>query len=150
MGVGKIIWKTLADFGSHTTIGGLCNAGLASSRPRQIYWLIIFFVMFGYTIKLLVDNVSQYLEYNVITSTDLSYSSSLYFPAVTICNQNRLVLQRFKAFTLLNNCQYRFKADIMSNEYKWTPIQSLSTIHNIQSGIRWTNPKVKKQLFAVT
>ena len=89
MGLGKIIWGTLAEFGGRTTIGGLCNAGLTSSRPRQIYWLVIFFALFGYTIKLLVDNISQYLAFEVITSTDLSYSSTLNFPAVTICNQNR-------------------------------------------------------------
>jgi hypothetical protein len=89
MGVGKVVWNTLADFGSHTTIGGLCNAGLTASRPRQIYWLTIFFILFAYTVSLLVDNISQYLEYNVITSTDLAYSSSVTFPAITICNQNR-------------------------------------------------------------
>ncbi len=38
----------------------------------------------------------------------------------------------------------------IANEYKWTPIQLLSTIRNIQSGIWLTNPKAKKQLFAVT
>jgi hypothetical protein len=93
MGIGTVIWNTFAEFGVHTTIGGLCNAGLTTSRPRQIYWLVIFFILFAYTIKLLVDNVNQYLQYAVITSTDLAYSSSLAFPALTICNQNRLVLK---------------------------------------------------------
>jgi hypothetical protein len=45
MGVIKVIWDTLAEFCQHTTIGGLCNAGLSASRPRQIYWLIIFTVL---------------------------------------------------------------------------------------------------------
>ena len=89
MGVPQVVYNTLADFGPHTTIGGLCNAGLTSSRPRQIYWLVIFFSLFGYTIKLLADNISQYLQYSVLTSTDLTYSTQLIFPAVTICNQNR-------------------------------------------------------------
>ncbi len=35
MGIGSVIYETFADFGSHTTIGGLCNAGLAESRVRQ-------------------------------------------------------------------------------------------------------------------
>ena len=91
MGLGRIVLGTLAEYGTKTTIGGLCNAGLTSSKPRQIYWLIIFFSLFGYTVKLLIDNISQYLAYEVITSTDLSYSSTLNFPAVTICNQNRSV-----------------------------------------------------------
>jgi hypothetical protein len=31
-------------------------------------------------------------------------------------------------------------------EYKWIAIQSLLTICNIWSGIRWMNPKVKKSV----
>jgi hypothetical protein len=61
------------------------------SRPRQIYWLIIFWALFIYTITLLVNNVNQYLQFDVITSTDLDYSSNVTFPAITICNQNRLI-----------------------------------------------------------
>ncbi len=38
----------------------------------------------------------------------------------------------------------------VANEYKPIAIWSLSTICNIQSGIRWTNLKVKKTLFAAT
>jgi len=45
MGVLKVIWNTLAEFCTKTTIGGLCNAGLAPSKPRQIIWLIIFTVL---------------------------------------------------------------------------------------------------------
>jgi hypothetical protein len=36
MGILNVIYDTFADFGSHTTIGGLCNAGLANSRFRQV------------------------------------------------------------------------------------------------------------------
>ena len=97
MGVPQVVYNTLADFGLHTTIGGLCNAGFTSSKPRQIYWLVIFFALFGYTIKLLVDNISQYLQYSVLTSTDLTYSTQLTFPAITICNQNRSLQLKFSA-----------------------------------------------------
>ena len=119
MGLGKIIWSTLAEFGGHTTIGGLCNAGLTSSRPRQIYWLIIFFALFGYTIKLLVDNVNQYLAYEVITSTDLSYSATLNFPAVTICNQNRSVKNpsEWKIIQLKNRACIGYTCDVFGIVY---------------------------------
>jgi len=89
MGIGQVIYDTLADFGRHTTIGGLCNAGLASSRVRQGYWLTIFAVLFAVTTNSIIQNVQQYLLYEVTTSTDLSYSNSIMFPAVTVCNQNR-------------------------------------------------------------
>lgn len=89
MGVFKVIWNTLSDFTVHTTIGGLCNAGNASSRLRQILWLVIFFSFSGYTVKLLVDNVEDYLDYNVTTTTAMGHVPVFNFPAVTICNQNK-------------------------------------------------------------
>ena len=89
MGIGTVIYDTLADFGAHTTVGGLCNAGLAESRVRQVLWLIIFTILSIFTIQSLVGVVQTYLQYDVITSTDLSYSNQLSFPAVSVCNQNR-------------------------------------------------------------
>jgi hypothetical protein len=89
MAIGKVVWNTLADFGSHTTIGGLCKAGMTASWPRQIYWITIFSVLFAYTVSLLVDNINQYLQFSVVTSNNLDYSPSITFPAITICNQNR-------------------------------------------------------------
>ena len=44
----------------------------------KAYWIIIFFVFFAYTIKLLNDNIQQYLQYQVITSTSLAYSTGFY------------------------------------------------------------------------
>jgi hypothetical protein len=38
----------------------------------------------------------------------------------------------------------------IANEYKQIANQSLSAIPNTWSNIRWTIPKVKKQLFALT
>ena len=78
-------------------------SGLTDSRARQVYWLVIFFVLFVYTITLLVANVNQYLTYGVITSTDLSYSLKLEFPAMTVCNQNRyLILYEYPPFPNLD------------------------------------------------
>ena len=62
MGLIKIVSNTLTDFTAHTTIGGLSNAGTSTSRLRQVLWLVIFFALAGYTVKLLVDNVNDYLE----------------------------------------------------------------------------------------
>jgi hypothetical protein len=77
MGIVTVIYDTFADFGSHTTIGGLCNAGLTESRGRQACWLIIFTILSGFTIQSLVGVVQTYLQYDVITSTDLTYSTQL-------------------------------------------------------------------------
>ena len=44
----------------------------------KAYWLIIFFFFLTYTIKLLNDNIQQYLQFQVITSTSLAYSSGFH------------------------------------------------------------------------
>jgi hypothetical protein len=40
-------------------------------------WLALFFSFSGYTLKLLVDNVNDYLEHNVTTSIDMAYNPSV-------------------------------------------------------------------------
>jgi len=92
MGFGKVLYDTLADFGRHTTIGGLCNAGLSESRARQAYWLVIFSVLMVFTTQAIINNVLQYLEYGVTTSTDLTYSNLITFPALTVCSLNRYMI----------------------------------------------------------
>lgn len=79
----------MANFTMKTTIGGLSNAGVSTSRVRKVLWLVIFFALSSYTIVLLSDNVSDYLDYNVTTTTEISYTAGQNFPAVTICNQNK-------------------------------------------------------------
>jgi hypothetical protein len=51
MGVPKIVFDTLSEFCQHTTIGGLCNAGLAPSRIRRVIWLIIFAILVNISTK---------------------------------------------------------------------------------------------------
>ena len=89
MGVIEVVHGTISNFMAHTTIGGLCNAAQSATRVRQAYWLIVFTVLTALTLQSLVGVIQQYFAYDVITSTDLSYSNTLNFPAITVCNQNR-------------------------------------------------------------
>ena len=42
------------------------------------------------TIYSVFDNIKTYLAYGIVTSTDLSHKTSIIFPAVSICNLNRV------------------------------------------------------------
>ncbi len=92
------VWQAFSDFSSRTSIGGLSHAGHSASRLRQVLWMVIFIVLSSYTVKLLMDNVNQYLDYGVKTSTDLTYNPGQLFPAITICNQNKFLLIIFHNF----------------------------------------------------
>ena len=106
MGVCGVIFETLVSFCEHTTIGGLCNAGLAPSRARKIIWMVIFIVLMIFTVQAIWGVVDTYLAYDVITSTDLSYSSMLSFPAITVCNQNKSVVSPSNEFMRFGHTTY--------------------------------------------
>ena len=67
MGVPGVIWSTLAEFCRKTTIGGLCNAGLAPSKPRQAIWLIIFVVLVSLLSTLMTDVLARESPYIQMT-----------------------------------------------------------------------------------
>ena len=89
MGLLKVIWATLTDFGHNTEIPGFKNAYKAKSLLRFLYWLAIFVVGLAFTFVSLRGFIADYLSYPVVTATDLTNRASVQFPAVTVCNLNR-------------------------------------------------------------
>jgi len=96
MGIFKIISVTWSDFCSKTSIGGLCNVGFTNSFIRKTYWLVVFTILSMITLPSFRATITSYLEYQVVTNTELTYRSNINFPAVTICNFNRLYLYGFR------------------------------------------------------
>ena len=86
----KVLKETLKDFGGETSIAGINNCGKGKSLVRSSIWLVIFTVLGYYTVVGFLDIVFEYLEYPVITTTDISHQNQVDFPAVTICNLNRV------------------------------------------------------------
>ena len=66
------------------------QAGNASSWPRTLYWLLVFSVFFGLTLQGLVSVVLDYYSHPFDTGTELNHESSVDFPAITLCNLNRI------------------------------------------------------------
>ena len=83
--------KTFVQFCSKTSIAGISNAYQSKSLIKKVYWSTLFLVFLGLTVKGVFDNIAAYYEYAVVTSTDLVSKNSIEFPAVTICNHNKLV-----------------------------------------------------------
>ena len=93
MGVVRVIWETLTNFGRETSIAGLNNASKASGLIRKTCWGIIFSVLVYFTIKGLVGVIVDFNKHPIVTTVSLEYKSSVPFPAVTVCNQNRSCAQ---------------------------------------------------------
>lgn len=92
MGVGSVIWNITLSYGRESSIAGFNNAFKAKSRIRSVLWITIFAVLGIMTIVQFVNVIVDYYQYPVITMIDLSHKPSVPFPAVTVCNLNRLLI----------------------------------------------------------
>ena len=90
MGLGEVISSTIYEFGTQTSIAGLNNAFQRKSYFKKVYWSVIFVAFLVGTIHSVLSNLSAYYRRHIITSNDLDASSSLIFPAISLCNHNRV------------------------------------------------------------
>ena len=93
-------------FGEETSISGINNAAKSKTKGRSLVWAAIFLFLGYWTgagiyevginqLCCCLDTVClqivvEFLRYPIITSTDVSHRPSVDFPAVTICNLNRI------------------------------------------------------------
>ena len=86
----KDIQHTSAEWCKETSIAGLGKTVKSEfSYFKRAYWFILFLVGFVFTFSNLYSVIYEYLQYRVSTSNDLTFETSIPFPAVSICNQNR-------------------------------------------------------------
>ena len=71
-------------------MAGLSHAAKAPSRARSLYWLALFLAGLVFTIRGMVALVQEFQGYPVVTSSKLITRSSVPFPAITLCNLNRV------------------------------------------------------------
>ena len=89
MTLAKVIWHTFDEWCKDTSIAGLGKAMKSDSGFKKAYWLILFLIGAYFTIINLVGTLVDYFKYEVTTSNDITFSPSVAFPAISICNQNR-------------------------------------------------------------
>ena len=97
--------KVLLQFFSITTFQGLphiANACRKKSCCRLIYWIALIFIATTLMMWAVVSVTLEYVEMNTSLQSRQAYTSSMVFPAVTICNQNlfrRSVISRVTNIT---------------------------------------------------
>lgn len=88
----EISWlDRFSKFTSHVSIVGLVYTNdKSSSFPSRILWSIL--ILFGlcFMIYQIQDRFTAYLKYETTTTIKDRYNPHLQFPAVTICNENRM------------------------------------------------------------
>ena len=87
----RVVRKTWEKFLQATSMPGLANAGKEqTSILRRVIWLIAFTIMFYVSLCQIINIVKEYFTYPVTTKVTVMNSPIVFFPAVTICNQNRI------------------------------------------------------------
>ena len=86
-----VVRRTWDNFLQVTSMPGLANAGKEqTSILRRVIWLIAFTIMFYVSLCQIINIVKEYFTYPVTTKVTVMNSPIVFFPAVTICNQNRI------------------------------------------------------------
>ncbi|XP_041097639.1 acid-sensing ion channel 1B isoform X1 [Polyodon spathula] len=81
-------------FLKHTTFHGLRHIFLSGSYPRRLVWLLAFLTALALLFTWSSNRVHYLLSSPVHSKTHMVYGKRLVFPAVTICNQNRVLPAR--------------------------------------------------------
>ena len=89
MGLCQVLWKTFINWCTETSIAGLSKGVSSGSHLKKAYWLCLFAAGAYYTVDGVINTINDYVKYEVTTSNDLIFKSSVQFPAVSVCNQNR-------------------------------------------------------------
>jgi hypothetical protein len=90
MGLCRVVWDTFVNFGEESSIAGLSHAVHRKNYCKKVYWLVLFAIGLYATFHGLIGTITDYLKFDVTTSTDLTHKPSVIFPAVSICNLNKL------------------------------------------------------------
>ena len=74
-----------------TGIGGLTQTRDSDNKLSRFVWGVLFLVGLVLTMIGIVNLVIDFCRYEAITNVELGHNSGgLIFPAVTVCNQNRI------------------------------------------------------------
>jgi len=82
----QAVKQAFLDCMSNSTMHGLPQI----AKPRNIFllllWIVFFFVAFGGCIFMIFQSVEEFLQYGVITATNIKRESEITMPAITFCS----------------------------------------------------------------
>ncbi|RNA40663.1 acid-sensing ion channel 1-like isoform X1 [Brachionus plicatilis] len=80
--------ERIKELAESSSIHGIPNAVRTKSLVIRIFWILVFFGFFAYSMLSVVKLIIKYLEYNVVVKMERAQPELLEFPAVTFCNIN--------------------------------------------------------------
>ena len=78
-------------FVKFTSIGGFTQTRDSDNYTSKVIWALLFLAGLILTIVAVVSVITDYFKYGSVTNVQLKHSSrGMVFPAVTVCNTNRI------------------------------------------------------------
>ncbi|XP_074641022.1 bile acid-sensitive ion channel-like [Tubulanus polymorphus] len=78
------------EFASNTTCHGLKRIASVKSCWRRALWIIVVLILFGFLLEELFGLIEDFGKYKSTTSISIESNGTIDFPAITICDSNRL------------------------------------------------------------
>ncbi|ROT64632.1 hypothetical protein C7M84_017435 [Penaeus vannamei] len=117
---GRVVRDTWSTFWSGTSLAGVGNAGNARHLLPRVIWCILTVVAIYFTTKDTIAVIETYFEYPYTTQVSLEQKGGVEFPAVTVCNQNRVSCQKLHIYMLAELSSRSNDSDLLVEMYNVT------------------------------
>ena len=84
------IKTTVAWFIHFSTLGGFCQIRDSNNRISKFFWTLLFLAGAGITVVGVMQCWDDYFMYKTLSTSKVVTHTKREFPAVTICNANRI------------------------------------------------------------
>ena len=85
-----------------TSISGITQVRDTKGKVSKFVWFLLALIGCGLTFLAVFKCVQSYLNHDTVTNVEIRSASSIEFPSVTICNQNRVHCRHL--YNLIRNC----------------------------------------------
>ncbi|GFQ83307.1 acid-sensing ion channel 5 [Trichonephila clavata] len=92
----------LSNFIEKSSVYAVSRAGQAKTKPRRVFWLMVLLTCLCGCIYEANSFLTVFFEYPVLTDLEVKNEGNLEFPAITVCNLNRIKQEN-------ENCVYEDK-----------------------------------------
>ena len=125
MSILTLVSVTWRDWTRKSAISCLSNAANAQSTVRKAFWLLIFLALLTLTLVALSVVWRTYFAYPVKTSIRVKRYSRVKFPAISVCNQNRVDCRELGQVSKL--CPTKLETCPLSDERAIEAVKTMET-----------------------
>jgi hypothetical protein len=90
-----LIKERLVELISSSTFHALPNIVKTKSKVVKVMWIVCFLVSSGFCANLVIQSLTNYLKFDVVSLTRAVYEPFSEFPAILLCNKNNVKFEVF-------------------------------------------------------